>query len=93
MTLTINLTPELEKRVKRARENGIDVDALLKGVISALPDRDPTTETGAELVARLRREGVIGAWANRDDIKDSVEFARELRRNAERRCDVTTEPG
>ena len=29
--------------------------------------------------------GLVGIWADRDDIGDSVEFARELRREASRR--------
>lgn len=37
--------------------------------------------TGAEILA----SGLVGLWANRDDIQDSVTFAEELRRKAERR--------
>ncbi len=42
-------------------------------------------KTGAEVVAQLEADGVIGAWAHRQDIGDSAEYARELRRQAETR--------
>ena len=42
-------------------------------------------KTGADLVAQLEADGVIGAWADRQDIGDSSEYARELRRQAETR--------
>jgi hypothetical protein len=37
--------------------------------------------TGAELLA----SGLVGLWADREDIGDCVGFARELRQKAERR--------
>jgi hypothetical protein len=47
---------------------------------------DPTAIrgiTGAEILA----SGIVGLWADRDDIDDTVAFAEELRRKAERRGD------
>lgn len=41
--------------------------------------------SGAEVVARLQAEGVIGAWADRQDINDSSAYARELREQAQNR--------
>lgn len=38
--------------------------------------------TGAELLA----SPLFGMWADRTDIRDSSEFARELREKAQRRC-------
>ncbi len=35
--------------------------------------------------ARLRNSPIIGMWADRADIGDSVEFARKLRERAEKR--------
>lgn len=41
---------------------------------------------GSELTARdLVQSGLVGIWADRDDIEDSVAFARQLRRQAETR--------
>jgi hypothetical protein len=39
-------------------------------------------KTGRELLADLEAKGVIGLWADREDIGDSVEFARQLRERA-----------
>ena len=39
--------------------------------------------TGAELLA----SGLVGLWADREDIADSADYARKLRRNAERRSE------
>jgi len=42
----------------------------------------------AEMTARdLLESGLVGMWADRDDIEDSLAFARRLRREAERRRD------
>lgn len=39
-----------------------------------------------ELTARaLLQSGVVGLWADREDIGDSLDFARRLRQEAERR--------
>jgi hypothetical protein len=37
--------------------------------------------TGSDLL----RSGLVGMWAERKDIGDSLEFARELRKEAEKR--------
>ena len=37
MTFILELTPEEERRLQGARERGIDVNALFKGVIAGLP--------------------------------------------------------
>jgi hypothetical protein len=50
----------------------------------ALPD-DGKPRTGKELLDALIAAGVVGMWADRTDIGDSVEYARQLRRQAERR--------
>lgn len=41
----------------------------------------PKTMTGADLL----NSGVVGMWADREDIGDSLEFARSLRKQAEHR--------
>lgn len=41
--------------------------------------------TAAEMLKIMEEEGFIGMWKDRDDIGDSVEFARKLREQAERR--------
>ena len=88
MILTLNLTPEEERRVEQARRKGIDVDAMLHEVIAGLPPDAIEPEmprNGTELVARWQADGVIGAWAHRTDITDSSAYASELRHRAETR--------
>ena len=41
--------------------------------------------TGAQAAAQLLQSGAFGAWADRQDIGDSAEYARELRRKAQTR--------
>jgi hypothetical protein len=40
------------------------------------------SEVAGMSLGELLESGLVGLWANRTDIKDSVEFARELRRRA-----------
>jgi hypothetical protein len=47
------------------------------------PEDEPRPTTPAEVVAYWEREGVLGIWADRTDIPDSPEYARQLRRQAE----------
>lgn len=42
----------------------------------------PELKTGADAVAYWKANGLIGDWADRDDIGDSLEYARELKRQA-----------
>jgi hypothetical protein len=58
--------------------------AAQAGAPPALPD-DGKPRTGKELLDALVASGFVGAWADRTDIGDSVEYARQLRRQAERR--------
>lgn len=57
--------------------------------IGYLKERDSRQEVRAgmrKLTARdLLESKIVGLWADRDDIEDSVEYARELRRKAEKR--------
>ena len=46
---------------------------------------EPKRLSGKEALERLVALGVIGAWADRDDIGDSSEYARKLREQAQNR--------
>jgi hypothetical protein len=60
--------------------------AYANAMLGELPVPDPTpSKPGADLVARLRKSGAIGAWKYRTDIGDSSEYARELRQQSETR--------
>lgn len=45
----------------------------------------PESEQRAGTAADLAQSPLVGLWAGRDDIEDSVAYARELRRRAGRR--------
>ena len=49
--------------------------------LDSLADAGPSIRTGADLA----RSGLVGSWADRDDLGSSLEFARSLRRQAENR--------
>ena len=85
MIYTLQLPPDTQVRAQaQADAEGVAVeDYLLSLIEEALPA--PKPRSGAELVALLEKEGILGMWANRTDIGDSVEYARALRREAETR--------
>jgi hypothetical protein len=56
-----------------------EIEELLAG---QWPEDEPRPTNGAELVAYWERHGLIGS---RPDIKDSLAYAQEMRRKAERR--------
>ncbi len=49
--------------------------------LDTLIDAEPAIRTGAD----LSQSGLVGSWADRDDLGSSQEFARSLRRQAETR--------
>jgi len=57
---------------------------VLSLIEDSLPVHSQMTElkTGADVVAFWKANGLIGDWAEREDIGDNLEYARELRRNA-----------
>ena len=87
MTYTLNLPPDTEARAQaQADMEGVAVeDYLLSLIEDALPALPREFKTGADIVAYWRENNLVGIWADRPDIGDSVEYARELRRQAETR--------
>ena len=75
MTLTLNLTPEETRRVENAKGLGFDVTALLRGLISGLPE--PT----APIVDRT--EELFDQWAAEDATDDPAEIEAAERELAE----------
>lgn len=57
--------------------------------LDSLRDSEPAIRTGAD----LSRSGLVGSWADRDDLRDGREFARRLRRQTESRQGATGAPG
>ena len=85
MTLTLELSPETEARLNESAEkHGLDATTYALELLETGLEDDALTDevmpkTGAELVEYLKRHGVIGAWADREDITDTYTFARQLR--------------
>jgi hypothetical protein len=88
MTLTLELPSDLESRVnsEAARRGLSPADCVLEVLDAAMPDT-PLPTTPAELVDYWEREGVLGIWADRTDIPDSPEYARQLRHQAEQHAE------
>jgi hypothetical protein len=57
--------------------------------LETLIETEPPIRTGADLV----QSGLAGLWADRDDLGDSREFARSLRRQSETRQGPADAPG
>jgi hypothetical protein len=60
----------------------------LIGLIVDILTEPPTTveaQRGGATARQLLESGLVGLWADRDDIGDSAEFARTLREKAQRR--------
>jgi hypothetical protein len=69
---------------QRVRSKAAAYDALSREA-AGRPEPDPRAgkpQTGRALLAALEAGGFIGMWADRDDIGDTVEFARKLRERA-----------
>ncbi|HEY3413409.1 MAG TPA: hypothetical protein VGM51_10190 [Armatimonadota bacterium] len=90
MTLVLELPEELQRRLRAISEDrheaqeAVAVKAINEG-LESLQASVPKHRTGAEVVASWRTSGAIGAWNDRSDIGDAVEFARELRRRSNER--------
>jgi hypothetical protein len=92
MAVTIKLTPDAEAALRReAARRGMGAAEFARTLLEEQLEREQRSAvprapaTGADVVAYWRAEGVLGAWADRTDITDSVSYARALRRRAETR--------
>ncbi len=89
MTITLELPPVMSARLEEEaakREKPVEEYALsLLERFMPSPAPMPELKTGADVVAFWRANGLIGDWADREDIGDSLEYARSLRRQAETR--------
>lgn len=85
MSITIDLPPYVETYLQtEAAKQETPVEEYTAQLIEdTVPPPQP--KNGAELLALLEKEGIVGMWADRTDIGDSVEYARKLRKQAETR--------
>lgn len=86
MTLTIDLAPDTEARLRvEAEREGVETEELILRLIeNGLPpviELEPAM-TGAEILAAWEQEDALGSFTDRPD---SPDYARELRHLAETR--------
>jgi hypothetical protein len=83
MTVILDLPPVMAARLQEEADvNEQPLEDYLKLLVM---QSMPKPRNGAEQVALLEAAGIIGMWAEREDIGDSLEFARKLRKQAETR--------
>ena len=89
MSLVIELPPELERRARaEADRNGTTPEDTVCASLDDILPPYPLPQTGGEVLEFWKREGLMGIWADRTDIPDSPEYARQLRTLAERAREV-----
>jgi len=77
MTITLDLPPTMSARlVEEAARLEEPLDEYVKLLIAQAM---PKPRNGAELVALLEEDGVIGMWADREDMKDSTAWVQQQR--------------
>jgi hypothetical protein len=84
MTLTIELTPTLEAklRARAAQEGRNEAEIAHRTVERYLQSEVPAAPTvGTQILAEWEEEGVLGLWQDRPEA--GLELAREFRRRAE----------
>lgn len=83
MTLILDLPPKLvDELATEAARLGLSLSDYAVRLLSRDRVAGTLPKTGADLVAYWQEEGLVGS---RPEIKDSQSYARELRREAERR--------
>lgn len=81
MTITLDLTPELEQELSREAEQiNLSLSEYIVHLLSARQVFHNYPKTGAELVAYWQSAGVINS---RPDLPNSKKYARKLRNEAE----------
>ena len=87
MTITLNISPEAEAKLQqKALQRGLTLSELVEQLAAdATAEQALRPANGAELVALWQADGVFGAWADREDITDGVDYAQDLRQRAQQR--------
>lgn len=85
MSITLHLSPYVETYLQEeAAKQETPVEEYAAALIEDLVPKPPM-KTGADVVAHWQENGLVGIWADRKDIGDSAEYARQLRHDAETR--------
>ncbi|MCR4317422.1 MAG: tetratricopeptide repeat protein [Planctomycetes bacterium] len=86
----LSVSPEICEASKESPEKARALADKLGNEFARISHEDlksasPLEESGEEFVEYLHKAGLYGVWKDRDDIGDSSEFARKLRKDAEKR--------
>jgi hypothetical protein len=54
-------------------------------IVTVLKQHEADSEVKGITPREILESGMVGMWADRDDIEDSAKFAEDIRRRAERR--------
>lgn len=77
MTITLELPPVMSERLK---EEAAHWEQPLEEYVKLLISQAmPKPRSGAEMVAFLQEDGLIGMWADREDMKDSTAWVQAQR--------------
>ncbi len=84
--MALTLTPDQESRLQAyAASKQKPIEIALDELIPSPPiEMEKRPQTGKELIASLREKGLLGSYGNPNI--DSIELARQLRREAEKRA-------
>jgi alkylation response protein AidB-like acyl-CoA dehydrogenase len=81
--VSVDLPPVMAARLQE--EADIIQEPLEQYLKLLIAQAMPKPRNGNELVDRLTEAGILGMWADREDIGNNLEFARQLRIQAEMR--------
>ncbi len=80
MTITLDFPPTMSARIEEEAEKWEQpVEEYVKLLVAQAM---PKPRNGAEMVALLQEDGIIGMWADREDMKDSTAWVQQQRDKA-----------
>lgn len=86
MTITLDLPPQTEQWLEEeAAESHLSKEELALQLI-ALSMPTPQFQNGAEMVAYWKNIGLVGMWADREDMKDSTDWVRRQRERTDEKA-------
>ena len=82
---TINIKTAIPKDHKLVIDLPEDLPTGLADIVVIIVPENSESEKKGKTVGDMLKSPLFGVWKNRKDIIDSMEFARKLRENAEKR--------
>ncbi len=79
MTITLELPAELEVRLEEEAASAHITKEVLASQLIAMALPPDSFKNGAEAVDYWTQIGLVGMWADRDDMKDSTAWVRQQR--------------